>query len=136
MVKFLATGIACAVIDASSYAAALWALGASGLEGSVAVAVAKGAGFAAGTASAWKINKAWTFSDSKEESGAGWKFAALYGATLAANVAANGAALSAAEAAGLARGAALAVGFVASTGLSAACNYLGLKFWVFGGRKA
>ena len=116
--RFLVVGATTVAIDLASYRLLMWV--------GLAVALAKGLGFIAGTVFAYHANRLWTFA----AQGGRRRFVAfyaLYAATLALNVAINSAALF------LLGGGepALAMAFLAATGASATLNFLGMKFLVF-----
>lgn len=92
-----------------------------------AVDGAKAIGFLCGTAFAYFANRFWTFGHKPHAPGSGWRFAALYGGTLAANVLVNAWLLTvfAAVVAGV------QWAFLCATGISAALNFLGMKLFVF-----
>lgn len=89
--------------------------------------VAKGTGFVAGTVFAYIANQFWTFGHVVPSKGSLWRFVLLYSVTLAANVVVNGAILEHMDAVQHAVQAA----FVIATGVSAALNFIGMKFFVF-----
>ncbi|MBW8807565.1 MAG: glycosyltransferase, partial [Lysobacter sp.] len=119
--RFLLVGITSVVIDFAVYRGLL-AL-------AIAVHPAKTAGFVAGAVFGYFANRSFTF-----RVGAQWRrrellsFIAVYLIALAANVAVNSLVLAL-----LGRSeTALALAFVAATGVSAAMNFVGLKLFVFG----
>lgn len=121
LARFLLVGFTAVAIDFAVYRGLLWL--------ALEVHPAKTAGYVAGAAFGYFANRAFTF-----RVGARWHprellgFLAVYAVALAANVAVNALALAA-----LGRGEiALALAFVAATGVSAAMNFVGLKLFVFG----
>jgi putative flippase GtrA len=116
--RFLIVGGTTVAIDLASYRLLLWI--------GLAVALAKGLGFIAGTIFAYHANRLWTFA----AEGGRWRFAgflALYAITLGVNVGVNSGALLLLGVGELA----LAIAFLAATGASATLNFLGMKFLVF-----
>ncbi len=116
--RFLVVGATTVAIDLASYRLLMWV--------GLAVALAKGLGFIAGTVFAYHANRLWTFA-AQGGRRRFVRFCALYAATLAVNVAINSAALFLL---GLGEPA-LAMAFLAATGASATLNFLGMKFLVF-----
>ena len=95
--------------------------------GGVNVDVAKAMGFLIGTAFAYFANRHWTFGHQAPARGSAWRFALLYGITLAFNVLVNAACLRALHGLNWDRQAA----FLVATGVSAFLNFLGMKYLVF-----
>lgn len=91
------------------------------------VDMAKAAGFVVGTLFSYFANRLWTFGHKSHAAGSASRFMVLYASTLGANVLVN--ALSLQMFAGTA--AAVQLGFLLATGVSASLNFLGLKFFVF-----
>lgn len=91
------------------------------------VDVAKGLGFLIGTAFAYFANRHWTFGHQEPARGSAWRFALLYGITLAFNVLVNAASLHAMQGMAWDRQGA----FLLATGVSASLNFLGMKYLVF-----
>ncbi len=116
--RFLIVGLTTVGIDFVVYSALLLA--------GVEVSVAKATGFVAGMVFAWFANQRFTFSQQGGFARAP-VFLALYLATLILNVVANRLCLSAFGSSPAAYGAAWTI----ATGLSAATNFLGMKFFVF-----
>ncbi len=116
--RFLIVGGTTVAIDLASYRMLLWF--------GLAVALAKGLGFIAGTIFAYHANRLWTFAaEGGRRRFVG--FLALYAITLGVNVGVNGGALLLLGGGELA----LASAFLAATGASATLNFLGMKFLVF-----
>lgn len=120
LLVFLVVGTLTVLVDYACYNLLRWVP-------SMPVAVAKGLGFLAGTVFAYFANKAWTFGHAPAQAGSAARFALLYASTLAANVAINGAVLHGLGDSPWIR----QVAFVAATGVSAALNFAGMKFFVF-----
>ena len=120
---FLVAGTLTVLLDFAVYRGLL-AWGAADVE------VAKGMGFLAGTMFAYFANRHWTFGHTADQRGSAWRFAGLYATTLAVNVVVNAGFLAALAPSSL-NEVAVSVAFVLATGVSAALNFLGLKFFVF-----
>lgn len=118
---FLIVGLSAVAVDFVVYRGALWLA-------PLATSGAKAAGFIAGTVFAYFANRRWTFPDARAGAANVARFACLYAMTLAINVAVNRAVLVALadDVPG-----ALHAGFIVATGMSAALNFLGMKFFVF-----
>lgn len=91
---------------------------------------AKATGFVVGTAFAYFANRWWTFGHRQHASGSAFRFAMLYMLTLGGNVLINHAVLLIAGE----REWAVRLAFLAATGVSAALNFLGMRFFVFRGQ--
>ncbi|EWY40649.1 hypothetical protein N825_34830 [Skermanella stibiiresistens SB22] len=91
---------------------------------------AKALGFLGGSVFAYIANRIWTFGAGAGKAARIPLFLALYGGTLGINVAANEAILTIAGV-GRPPTIAVAIAFVIATGLSAALNFVGMKFVVF-----
>ncbi len=91
------------------------------------VDMAKATGFLVGTLFAYFANRFWTFGQKSHKPGSAWRFSALYASTLGANVLINALALK--LLADMAS--AFQLAFLLATGVSAALNFLGMKFFVF-----
>lgn len=85
--------------------------------------IAKGFSFFLGTAISFFINKYWTFKKDEKSFREILNFSLLYLGTLAINIITNHYVLIASDFIFLA--------FLIATGISAAINFLGQKFWVF-----
>jgi putative flippase GtrA len=120
LLVFLLVGLLTVLIDFMSYLGLVWS---SLLE----VNVAKTVGFLTGTIFSYYANRRWTFGRMDYASGTWWRFVILYAATLGINVATNSIALATIKASNLT----LPIAFIIATGLSAALNFAGLKFFVF-----
>lgn len=91
------------------------------------VTLTKGGGFLVGTVFSYFANRVWTFGHRDHASGSAWRFGVLYGATLGANVLINSLLLQVLSG----RRLAWEVAFLGATGVSAALNFIGMKFFVF-----
>ena len=120
--RFLLIGVLTVLVDFATYRMQL-AL-------ALPTALAKTTGFIAGTVFAYFANRHWTFGGSAVRGGSALRFALLYALTLGINVAANAWLLSVLKPFGGAVNAIL-LAFCGATGLSAALNFLGMKFFVF-----
>lgn len=91
------------------------------------VNLAKAVGFVTGTVFAYVVNRVWTFGHRTPISGSIWRFAVLYTVTLSINVSLNAFALT------LLAGvfSAMPLAFIVATGVSAALNFAGMKWFVF-----
>ena len=89
--------------------------------------LAKGCSFLCGTLFAYYANRRWTFGGRPHTSGSMLRFGLLYALTLLINMGANALVLHAL----LPHSNALAIAFLIATGLSAALNFLGMKYLVF-----
>lgn len=87
---------------------------------------AKAASFLTGTAFAYFANRYWTFGHKTVTHRSIWKFLLLYGLTLAANVGINALILRLYGGIGF-----IQLAFLIATGVSAALNFVGMKFFVF-----
>lgn len=119
--RFLLIGLSAVVIDFGIYRLSLWA--------GLPVGVSKANGFLFGTLYAYFANRYWTFAMGQAR--AGWaelaRFATVYGVSLIVNVAVNGGVLALLGRSEIH----LWVAFAVATAISAAMNFLGLKFFVF-----
>lgn len=91
------------------------------------VDTAKAVGFLTGTVFAYFSNRFWTFSHKSVSTGSAWRFIVLYTATLVLNVYINALALDKLE--GITS--AIQIAFLLATGVSAALNFVGMKYFVF-----
>lgn len=89
--------------------------------------LAKGVGFLTGTIFSYFANRFCTFSIQNYIAGSVWRFSALYVLTLFINVYVNSLLLSAMKESSYSVQAA----FLVATGLSAALNFMGMKYFVF-----
>ncbi|MDG2059498.1 MAG: GtrA family protein [Flavobacteriales bacterium] len=87
------------------------------------IGVSKGISFLSGTIVAYLINKYWTFEKSEKSIKEVVNFGFLYSITLLANVTINKIVLDNTDM--------FFLSFLLSTGVSAALNFIGQKFWVF-----
>lgn len=117
---FLVVGMLTVLVDFCSYRGLLWLHVAS-------VDVAKASGFLIGTVFAYFANKAWTFGSRQHAPGSFVRFAVLYALTLGANVLVNKAVLAALGS----QTGYVQIAFLCATAVSAALNFLGMKFFVF-----
>ncbi|MGE3624194.1 MAG: GtrA family protein [Bdellovibrionales bacterium] len=121
--RFLLVGVTTVFIDLISYHALMLA----GLE----LDIAKACSFTIGALFAYVANKSWTFGQRDHGLSPMW-FVLLYAGTMLVNTAANGMIVRAL----LPSQAAVTVAFVIATGLSAALNFIGMKWIVFRGGAA
>ncbi len=121
LIRFLVVGFTTVAIDYLCYRL----LAAIGWDYSVSKAVS----FVAGTVFAYFANRLWTFHDprSRHAPGSVWRFALLYSSTLLINVAVNAALLVLLRP--ITHG--LQAAFIVATGVSAALNFVGMKYFVF-----
>ncbi|MDX9845240.1 MAG: GtrA family protein [Aquabacterium sp.] len=117
---FLVVGGVTVLVDFTSYTLMQAWIG-------LPVDVAKGLGFLIGTAFAYFANRHWTFGHQEPVRGSAWRFALLYGVTLAFNVLINAASLRALHGVAWDRSGA----FILATGVSAFLNFLGMKYLIF-----
>jgi len=120
---FLIVGSLTVLVDFSVYRGLVWT-------SVIGVDLAKGIGFLTGTLFAYFANRFWTFGHKSHEAGSGWRFVLLYLSTLMANIVVNALALKVMAASM----AAIQFAFLFATGVSAALNFLGMKFFVFKSR--
>lgn len=117
---FLVVGALTVLIDFLVYRALIWSPWLN-------IDTSKAVGFLAGTLFAYFANKVWTFGQQTHTPGSAWRFALLYSVTLGANILVNACGLVIlADLPFAMQGA-----FLAATGVSAALNFLGMKFIVF-----
>ncbi len=120
---FLFVGFLTVLLDFVVYRS-LVTLGLTGID------PAKGVGFMAGAAFAYLANRFWTFGWRSHAAGSAWRFVFLYAGTLCVNIGVNSLTLKLlGEMAG-----AVQVAFLLATGISAALNFLGMKWFVFSAR--
>jgi putative flippase GtrA len=119
---FLIVGTLTVGIDFLSYTLLLGA--------GVQYAFAKAIGFVVGTVFAYFANRWWTFAHRQHAPGSVFRFAILYMLTLGGNVLINNAVLLMAQEMDWA----VRIAFLAATGVSAALNFLGMRFFVFRGQ--
>jgi putative flippase GtrA len=122
---FLVVGLLAVLVDYVSYRCLVW----SAL---VPLEAAKATAFLTGSVFAYFANRFWTFGHVAPARGKAWRFALLYGATLAANVLINTLALKALTG----YGGALQWAFLTATSVSASLNFLGMKLFVFKTKRA
>ena len=92
------------------------------------IGVSKALGFIAGSVFAYVVNRCWTFGDRSHGTTTWIRFASLYVVTLFINIHINDTML------GLTTGIyySVQVAFLLATGMSAALNFLGMNYFVFG----
>ena len=117
---FLVVGVITVLVDFLIYSSLLW------IE-LLAHGPAKAVGFISGTVFSYFANRFWTFGYTKHGWASIWRFGLLYALTLFGNVMANSTILSLLT--GVPHG--IKIAFVFATFLSAALNFLGMKFFVF-----
>lgn len=119
---FLVVGGTTVLIDLISYTTLLWT--------GVSHDPAKAVGFITGTVFAYFANRIWTFNARHSSLRNILPFCILYASTLAVNVGVNFGVLSLVgkEKVGV------LLAFILATGVSAALNFVGMKFFVFGGQ--
>ena len=117
---FLVVGVITVLLDFLIYSSLLWTE-------LLAYGPAKAVGFISGTVFSYFANRLWTFGYTKQGWDSIWRFGLLYALTLFVNVMANSAVLT------LLVGVPddIKIAFVFATILSAALNFLGMKFFVF-----
>lgn len=118
--RFLIVGVLTVMVDFMTYLL----LVATGVQ----LDIAKGVSFAAGTVFAYFANSLWTFSTSRNLVQFS-KFLALYIGTLGINVAVNRFVVDAIGDENVRF--AVIVAFLAATAVSAASNFIGMKYFVF-----
>lgn len=91
--------------------------------------VAKGMSFVVGMGFAYGANRTWTFGGEAHAPGTTWRFALLYGSTLATNIGVNAAMRYGLMSFGTTLASNMA--FLVATGCSAALNFAGMKWIVF-----
>ncbi len=117
---FLIVGSMAVMVDYLTYRSLVWTQW-------LGIDVAKAVGFITGTVFAYFANRFWTFGHKSHAAGSVWRFALLYTVTLLANVGINALVLT-----GLAEiPAAVQIAFLIATGVSAAMNFIGLKWFAF-----
>jgi putative flippase GtrA len=120
LVIFLFVGSLTVLVDFISYMGLVW----SNL---LQLNGAKTVSFLTGTIFAYYANRYWTFRRAESVAGSWWRFSILYAATLGVNVISNSITLAAMNNSKLA----VPIAFVLATGLSAALNFAGMKFFIF-----
>ncbi|WP_071466499.1 GtrA family protein [Polynucleobacter asymbioticus] len=120
LIIFLIVGILTVAVDFATYSSLLWfeCVGAD---------LAKAIGFVTGTVFAYFANRFWTFGGRAHTSGSAARFILLYAFTLGANVWVNSILLKQFSL----HSYAITLAFVFATAISAALNFLGMKFFVF-----
>jgi putative flippase GtrA len=118
---FLIVGMAAVLIDYWVYELLVWTHW-------LTVEFAKGLGFITGTIFAYLANRLLTFGKIKYASRKSlWRFVILYSFTLWANVEVNSLALNSVPVQSWAN----QIAFISATAVSAALNFVGMKFYVF-----
>lgn len=120
LVVFIIVGSLTVLMDFLSYRGLVDGL-------AVQVDIAKGSSFLIGTIFAYFMNRTWTFGRVTHSSGTAWRFVGLYAVTLGANVLVNTWALDIFRQAS----AVVQLAFLLATGVSAALNFVGMKWFVF-----
>lgn len=118
--RFLIVGSLTVLVDLIAYRGLLW------FE-ILNVDMAKGVGFIAGTVFAYFANRLWTFGGHPHAPGSAGRFVVLYAITLGANVLVNAVLLKQFAI----HAYAISLAFLMATAISAAINFLGMKFFVF-----
>ena len=118
--RFLIVGSLTVLVDFITYRGLLW------FE-VLNIDIAKAVGFVVGTVFAYFANRLWTFGERPHASGSARRFVVLYAITLGANVLVNAVLLNQFAA----HTDAIALAFLIATAISAALNFLGMKFFVF-----
>lgn len=117
---FLLVGSLTVLVDFAVYRSLVWS-------GAVGIDTAKGAGFISGTLFAYLANRFWTFGHRSHAAGSILRFALLYATTLGINVALNFTALKVMQDSTMA----VLLAFLVATMVSAALNFVGMKYFVF-----
>ncbi|HIF36755.1 MAG TPA: GtrA family protein [Candidatus Thioglobus sp.] len=117
--RFLLVGSTTVLIDFSVYVVLLLI--------EVEISIAKGVSFSVGAIFSYFANRKYTFKSQRKNTLGFISFSILYGLTLAVNVGANELVLFALDETQLF----IIFAFLVATGLSAALNYLGMKYVVF-----
>ncbi len=127
---FLVVGLLTVGIDFLSYRGFLYAQP----FGIQSINIAKGFGFIVGTIFAYFANRFWTFKQQTTSAGSVWRFAIVYLVGLLSNIGVNHLCIGWFSSPALALDITLLIAFVLATGISAALNFLGMKFFVFTAR--
>jgi putative flippase GtrA len=91
----------------------------------------KALGFLVGSAFAYVVNRFWTFGDRSHRAGSWGRFVALYSLTLLINVYVNDGMLNLTHNFHYS----VQMAFLLATGVSAALNFLGMNYFVFGAER-
>lgn len=117
---FLIVGLLTVLVDFLTYRGLIWL-------NLMNIDFAKGMGFLVGTVFAYFANRVWTFGQRGYSLTSMWRFVLLYATTLGVNVWVNTTALRAFEEASMK----VQLAFLLATGISAALNFTGMKWFVF-----
>lgn len=117
---FLVVGVLTVLIDYLIYGSLVWTQ-------FLTVDIAKGISFVFGTIFAYFVNKFWTFGHKRHAKGGVWRFSMLYATTLLTNVIVNALALNTLASLSWA----VQISFLMATFISAAMNFIGMKYFVF-----
>lgn len=93
--------------------------------------IAKGFGFIGGTVFSYFANRFWTFHQQATSAGSVYRFAIVYILGLTANIGINHLAINWFSSPTIALDITLLIAFTLATGVSAALNFIGMKFFVF-----
>ncbi len=93
--------------------------------------MAKGFGFISGTIFAYFANRFWTFNQQTTSSGSAYRFAIIYIVGLSANIGVNHLSINWFSSPTIALDITLFIAFILATGVSAALNFISMKFFVF-----
>lgn len=99
------------------------------------VNIAKGFSFISGTIFAYFANRFWTFNQQTTGAGSVFRFVMVYILGLVANIVINYLCIEWFSSPALAKEYTLLIAFILATGVSAALNFIGMKFFVFTDRK-
>ena len=124
---FLIVGLLTVSIDFLSYHGLMY-FKPFGLE---SISLAKGFGFMSGTVFAYFANRFWTFKLQTTDFSSLYRFAIVYIFGLASNIVVNHFAISWFSSPTIALDITLFIAFILATGVSAALNFIGMKFFVF-----
>ena len=124
---FLLIGLLTVAIDFGIYRGLIYSkeLGLNGFN------LAKGIGFIGGTIFAYFANRFWTFNQQTTSKGSVTRFVLVYLLGLAANIAVNYLSIHWLTPLELMPENILLLAFLLATGISAALNFIGMKFFVF-----
>lgn len=127
---FLIVGLLTVGIDFLSYHGFMY-VKPFGIE---SINIAKGFGFVSGTIFAYFANRFWTFNQQTTSSGSVYRFVIVYILGLAANIGVNHLSINWFSSPTIALDITLLIAFILATGVSAALNFIGMKFFVFTNR--
>lgn len=120
VMRYLATGAGAVCMDYAVYELLSGGLG-------VPISPSKGISYISGAVFAYALGRMWTFGSRARVHVTLWRFAVLYAGTFGANVGINALVLFS--------GVPKPLAFCVATGTSIVLNYLGQKYWVFGGER-